>query len=126
MPIEDLIRLALAGAWLGACAAGGHVAGSESSAPTGACIVGRIVDGDTFYCRNGRKVRLLGIDGPERGQGSAGRQARRALARLLPSGRAVRLVGGAAPRDRHGRVLAYAWVGGAPVNETVVRRSRPT
>jgi len=56
-----------------------------------ACLVSRVVDGDTFYCRDGRKVRLIGVDSPELGQGAPGRAARDALSRLLPQGAAVRL-----------------------------------
>lgn len=39
------------------------------------CTVSRIVDGDTFYCARRLKVRLLGIDAPERGQGRGRRLA---------------------------------------------------
>jgi micrococcal nuclease len=85
------------------------------------CVVARVVDGDTFYCRDGRKVRLLGVDSPERGQGPAWREAREALARLAPPGRLVRLEGDVAARDRYGRLLAWVWAGGALVNEAMVR-----
>ncbi|HEU5039571.1 MAG TPA: thermonuclease family protein [Gemmatimonadales bacterium] len=81
----------------------------------------RVTDGDTFYCRDGRKVRLIGIDAPELGQGAAGTAAREALRRLLPLGAAVRLEQDAAPRDRYGRILAYVWHGGRLVNEAMVR-----
>jgi micrococcal nuclease len=83
--------------------------------------VERVGDGDTFSCRDGRKVRLLGIDTPELGQGEPGRRAHEALRRLLPRGTAVRLEGDVAPRDRYGRVLAYVWTGSRMVNETLVR-----
>jgi len=85
------------------------------------CIVARVVDGDTFYCRDGRKVRLLGVDSPEQGQGPAWRQAQSGLARLTPVGGRVRLEGDVAPTDRYGRALAWVWVGGTLVNEALVR-----
>lgn len=85
------------------------------------CRVGRVSDGDTFYCRDGRKVRLIGVDSPELAQGEAGRQARAALQRLLPAGRLVRLEPDAAPRDRYGRILAHVWSGPTLVNEAMVR-----
>jgi micrococcal nuclease len=85
------------------------------------CVVARVSDGDTFYCRDGRKVRLIGVDAPELAQGDPGRQARAALARLLPEGRAVRLEEDAAPRDRYGRTLAHVWSDGRLVNEALVR-----
>ena len=84
-------------------------------------MVSRVVDGDTFYCRDGRKVRLIGVDSPELAQGAAGRQARDALGRLLPRGSSVRLEQDAAPSDRSGRVLAWVWGETGLVNEALVR-----
>jgi micrococcal nuclease len=84
------------------------------------CVVSHVVDGDTFYCRDGRRVRLIGIDSPERRQ-SFGSVARHALATLLPSGASVRLEADVAPRDRYGRVLAHVWVGSTLINEQMVR-----
>ena len=92
-----------------------------TSLPSTDCVVRRIVDGDTFYCEDGRKVRLIGIDSPELGQGESGRDARDALQSLMPLGRSVRLEGDAAPRDRWGRTLAWAWSGSRLVNEAMVR-----
>jgi micrococcal nuclease len=89
--------------------------------PPGDCRINRIVDGDTFYCADGRKVRLIGIDSPELSQGKAGRDARDALQNLMPLGRSVRLESDAAPRDRWGRTLAWAWSGDRLVNEAMVR-----
>jgi micrococcal nuclease len=85
------------------------------------CRVGRVADGDTFYCHDGRKVRLIGLDTPELAQGTDGRLAREALRRLLPEGRAVRLELDAVPRDRYGRTLAHVWAGERLVNEAMVR-----
>jgi micrococcal nuclease len=79
------------------------------------------VDGDTFTCRDGRRVRLLGIDTPELGQGEPGRQAHAALRHLLPLGTTVRLERDVASRDRFGRELAYVWSGARMVNESLVR-----
>ena len=85
------------------------------------CQIRRIVDGDTFYCADGRKVRLIGIDSPELSQGEYGRDARDALQDLMPLGGAVRLEGDAAPRDRWGRTLAWAWSDNRLINEAMVR-----
>ena len=60
-------------------------AGSAAAQST-ACVVERIAEGDTFTCRDGRRVRLIGIDAPELAQGESGRQARAALRRLAPPG----------------------------------------
>jgi micrococcal nuclease len=98
-----------------ACAPG------EPQAQQSGCVVGRIVDGDTFSCRDGRRVRLIGIDSPERRQGAAAESARKALAGLIPAGTLVRLQHDVRPTDRYGRLLAYVWVGPVFVNETMVR-----
>jgi micrococcal nuclease len=85
------------------------------------CVVSRVVDGDTFHCRDGRKVRLIGVDSPELAQGAPGSQARDVLSRLLPRGSEVRLEEDAAPTDRYGRVLAWVWSDAGLVNEALVR-----
>ena len=117
-----MCRPTLAGLLIGALAL--HSCGSAPRpplAPPASCVVERVGDGDTFTCRDGRQVRLLGIDTPELGQGEPGRQAHAALRRLLPPGTAVRLERDVAPRDRFGRELAYVWTGGRMVNESLVR-----
>ena len=111
-----LAGLLLSGVALQSC---GPPAGSAAPPPN-PCVVERIADGDTFSCRDGRKVRLIGIDTPELGQGESGRQARRALARLVPPGSSVRLERDVAPRDRYGRELAHVWSGSRLVNEALV------
>ena len=102
-----------------------HSCGSAprpDSPPQASCVVERVGDGDTFTCRDGRKVRLLGIDTPELGQGKPGRDAHEALKRLLPRGTTVGLERDVAPRDRYGRVLAYVWTGSRMVNEALLRQ----
>ena len=84
------------------------------------CIVGHVADGDTFSCRDGRKVRLIGIDAPERTQ-SFGSAAAQALVKMLPQGSPVRLQLDVSPRDQYGRVLAYVWIGSTLVNERMIR-----
>lgn len=85
------------------------------------CTVARVVDGDTFYCSDGLKVRLIGLDAPERGQRRAAREARTALRRLLPAGVRVLLEQDVGARDRYGRTLAYAWRDSVLVNERLLR-----
>jgi micrococcal nuclease len=83
-------------------------------------MVERVADGDSFTCRDGRRVRLIGIDTPELAQGESGRRARAALSRLAPPGTSVRLERDVAPRDRYGRELAHVWNGSRLVNEALV------
>ena len=87
------------------------------------CRVARIVDGDTFTCEGGRRVRLLAIDAPERAQRPAGDSAKAALARLLPRDSLVTLELGRDSLDRYGRTLAYVWrADGRMANEEMLRR----
>jgi micrococcal nuclease len=108
--------LLLAGLALQSC---GDSPGSAAAQPA-PCVVGRIADGDTFSCRDGRKVRLIGIDTPELAQGESGRLARAALGRLAPPGTSLRLERDVASHDRYGRELAHVWNGARLVNEVLV------
>jgi len=89
--------------------------------PTESCVVARIVDGDTFTCRGGLRVRLIGVDAPELSQQPFGARAQEALARWLPPGETVVLEADVEPVDRYGRRLAYVWRGGILVNWQMVR-----
>ena len=63
--------------------------------------VSRIVDGDTVYMRDGTKVRLHGIDTPERDQ-PYGKQATRALSKLIQT----KVFALEKDTDRYGRLVA--------------------
>jgi micrococcal nuclease len=84
-------------------------------------VVLRVADGDTFTCRDGRKVRLTGIDSPEPQQRPFGSKAQQALLRMLPPGSQVRLEHDVMLTDQYGRLLAYVWLGPTLVNEAMVR-----
>lgn len=79
---------------------------------TTACTVSRIVDGDTVQCDPVGRVRLLGIDTPERGQPPFGREATEALARLAPVGSLLLAEADVEDRDRYDRALRYLWLPG--------------
>ena len=73
-------------------------------------LVTRVVDGDTLRARIGRsteRVRLIGIDAPERGECYSRRAT--ALLRTFAQGTVVRILSDSTQplRDRFGRVLAY-------------------
>jgi micrococcal nuclease len=78
--------------------------------------VSYVVDGDTLHVEleRGRdeRVRLIGVDTPERGECRAAHAT--ALARALADGRRVVLAGDPtqATRDVYGRLLAYVWLPG--------------
>jgi micrococcal nuclease len=85
------------------------------------CEVTRISDGDSFRCRDGRRVRLTGIDSPESGQQPFAARSQRALTRWIPLGSTVALELDVAPIDRYGRQLAYVWADSTLINEAMVR-----
>ena len=93
----------------------------SAAAQSTACVVERIVDGDTFYLPRRAEGAPHRDRCPELAQGESGRQARAALRRLLPPGASVRLERDVAPRDRYGRELAHVWSGSRLVNEALVR-----
>jgi len=90
----------------------------------------RVVDGDTIVARRAcgceRRVRLLCIDAPERGQ--PGYAEAGELLRELIDGKSIRLEVDPAHRDydRYGRLLRYVWLGGRLINAELVRRGAAT
>lgn len=86
------------------------------------CVVARIVDGDTFVCEGGSRIRLLVADAPEAGQGPYADSATLLLERFMPVGSSVRLEFDVRTRDRYRRLLAYVYAGDTFVNRELVRR----
>lgn len=98
-----------------------HTPAIEQPVRDTSCIVSSITDGDTLRCGELR-VRLLGIDTPERSQGALGDSATAALERLAPVGSRVVLEYDREREDRYGRTLAYVYnEQGYFVNEQLVR-----
>ena len=72
-------------------------------------LVVRVVDGDTIDLRNGRTVRLAGIDAP--GVGQCGyKRSRNTLADLV-LGKRVSLAASDEEQDQYGRLLKYVDIG---------------
>jgi endonuclease YncB( thermonuclease family) len=84
--------------------------------------VATVSDGDTLRLTDGRRIRLVQIDAPERGVECFGDRARAALLRLAPPGTRVELEGDPAldDRDRFGRLLRTVRVRGRSVNLALV------
>ena len=85
--------------------------------PLGSGMVVSVVDGRSFLLDDGREVRLAGLQIPALARpgdkdDGAGRAAKAALESLL-AGQTVTLKAPKPVSDRYGRVLAYAFVGGA-------------
>lgn len=93
----------------------------EQSAFT-TCTVERVADGDTISCRDGRRIRLVGIDAPELDQPPFGRQSRVALEQVIPPGTRLGVELAPDPVDAFGRTLAYLWDDRTMINELMVRR----
>jgi endonuclease YncB( thermonuclease family) len=71
-------------------------------------MVGEVEDGDTFILKSGVKVRLLGIDAPNRGA-SGYDEGRKGLKGLIGDKR-VYLEYDRYQDDKYGRVLAWVWI----------------
>ncbi|HKP30354.1 MAG TPA: thermonuclease family protein [Gemmatimonadales bacterium] len=85
------------------------------------CVVSRISDGDTLRCQGGARVRLIGIDAPEREQTPFSEVALSGLSSLVAIGDTIQLEPDVDPRDQYDRVLAYAWRNGRMINWRMVR-----
>jgi len=82
--------------------------------------VARVVDGDTVELSDGRKVRYLGVNTPERGQPFY-QEATDFNAQLV-DGKTVRLEFDTDTIDKYGRTLAHIFVGETHVNMELVRQ----
>lgn len=89
--------------------------------------VAQVLDGDTLVLADGRQVRLIGINAPELGKDGApdepfAREAHAFLTALL-AGQRVTLVLDEEHTDRHGRLLAHAYLpDGRNVQEKLLRQ----
>lgn len=83
-------------------------------------VVLRVIDGDTIVLKDGRKLRLIGIDAPEKGRPYF-EEAKKKLKELL-EGKEVTLEKDVSEKDRYGRLLRYLWLGSTLVNLEMVRQ----
>jgi endonuclease YncB( thermonuclease family) len=103
-----VLGLALAGCSRAAPECSVDPAGLESAR------VKAVLDGDTLRLAGGEKVRLIGINTPEKGGGEGpaeplAQEATAVLASMLGPGERVLLQAGIDPRDRHDRRLAHVF-----------------
>lgn len=74
----------------------------------------RVIDGDTIELENKQRVRLLGVDTPERGCPGF-TEATENMSSMVLSKRIVLVADGKQGVDRYGRLLRYIEVGGKDV-----------
>ncbi|UCC61820.1 MAG: thermonuclease family protein [Anaerolineae bacterium] len=110
-----LLTLALALVGCDLFQAGGETGESEERVR-----VSQVVDGDTVELANGRKVRYLGVNTPERGQPFY-EEAKQFNAELVAD-KTVRLELDVDTIDQYGRTLAHVFVGDRHVNLELVRQ----
>lgn len=81
------------------------------------CTVARVIDGDTFQCTDGRRIRVRGVDAPERGE-HGHREATRELRRRV-EGRTVTVT---PHHTSRGRIVGDVTVGGRNVGREMDAR----
>ncbi len=81
--------------------------------------VAQVVDGDTIELADGRRVRYIGMNTPERDQPYY--QEATQANRQLVANKTIQLEFDTDTFDRYGRTLAYVWVGGVMANLEIVR-----
>lgn len=80
--------------------------------------VSRIIDGDTIELANGDKVRLVGIDAPEKNQP----YYKEVISQLkILEGKSVRMEKDKTNKDRYGRYLRYIFLGDNFINLELVQ-----
>lgn len=79
----------------------------------------QVIDGDTVILSTGEKVRLLGIDTPERGEHFYEEASDRL--RELIGKKEVRLTKDVSETDRYGRLLRHIYVDDLWVNELMIK-----
>ncbi|MGC8812194.1 MAG: thermonuclease family protein [Candidatus Aenigmatarchaeota archaeon] len=93
---------------------------SRSSSSKTLVTVARVIDGDTFELANGKKVRLLGVDAPEKNQYFYS-EAREKLKELIEN-KNVFLEADVTNSDSIGRLLRYVFVDDTFVNLEIVKQ----
>ncbi len=82
-------------------------------------FVSKVIDGDTIELEDKIKVRLLGINTPEKGQ-PYNQEATEKL-RQLVEGKSVELEQDVNDKDQYGRLLRHVYIDGVSVNLQLVR-----
>jgi micrococcal nuclease len=78
------------------------------------------VDGDTLQLEDGSRIRLLGINAPEKGQPKY--SDAKALLSSLAANKTILVQSDIEKKDRYGRFLGYIFVGNTFVNEAMLEQ----
>jgi len=115
--IRQLLRIAAMTLWLCSIAAS-PAALAETACPATfydeTTTIKYIHDGDTLHLKDGRKVRLIGINTPEVAHGDRSAEhysaeAKNALKTLFRKSKRISLIYGKEKQDRYDRMLAHAF-----------------
>jgi len=115
-----IVRAALVGVALYVAADLLDLGPLDETGATGRARVVRVIDGDTVQLRGVGRVRLIGVDTPERGRCFEDAATRFTQAQI--GGRRVRYEIGDEEQDRYGRTLAYLYRSGRMHNLALVQR----
>ena len=94
-----------------------QITGEVVSETTGR-IVSRVIDGDTFELENGQKVRLKGINTPEKSMFFS--EEAKSFVRGLVENKSVEIESHGF--DKYGRMLAYVFIGGKNLNREILEK----
>ena len=92
--------------------------------PADRYLVARVIDGDTIEFSGGDKLRLLGIDSPERGDRLY--DSATALLTSLIHNKTVTVTYSKKRRDGYGRILGYLFIDTICVNEAILSSGMAT
>lgn len=128
------VVLTLFGGWWGSAPPNPVPPPETSSSPRVTHTVAHVIDGDTIILANGERVRLLGIDTPEREE--CYYEPARAFLREWIDGATVQLESDVRNRDDYDRLLRYVFVTTLPsgdatttpqlVNDVLLQRGYAT
>lgn len=81
---------------------------------TESALVTQIIDGDTIAIEGGQRIRLLGVDAPEKGEKYYAESKQYLESRI--SMKEVELEKDIEDKDMYGRLLRYIWINNSLVN----------
>lgn len=82
-------------------------------------IVSEVIDGDTFKTKDGKTIRLIGINSPEIGE-KCYQEAKDKLNELIYK-KKIRLERDAGNKDNYGRLLRYVYADDVFINSEMIR-----